>query len=129
MFAKIINQETKEVQVGFGTNIAFYKSLGMTEMDVEQGYNKLWYVKGYAPEKPQSIKEQEVRAVRQRYFEEYVDFYQAKPLYWEELSEEDKYYISSYRVYLKDYTLEENWWEHNPMTIDEWKKHQESGDL
>lgn len=52
-YAKIINQETKAVDVGVGTNIDFYKSLGMTEMDVEQAYNGGWYVAGYAPAKPQ----------------------------------------------------------------------------
>ena len=52
-YAKIINQDTKECQVGTGTNVKFYKSIGMTEMDVEQAYNGQWYVAGYAPAKPE----------------------------------------------------------------------------
>lgn len=53
MYAKIVNEETKECSVGLGDNIDFYKSIGMTDMEVEQGYNGLWYVQGYAPqEKP-----------------------------------------------------------------------------
>lgn len=52
MYAKIINEETKQCEVGIGTNTEFYKSIGMTEMDVEQAYNGQWYVAGYAPEKP-----------------------------------------------------------------------------
>lgn len=119
-YAKIINETTKEVQVGLGTNTEFYKSIGMVEMDVEKAYNGNWYKKGYAPKKPQSEKEKEVRAVRSEYFDKYVDFYQSKPLYWEELDDETKQHISEYRVYLKDYTKEEKWWEKNPMTYEEW---------
>ena len=53
MYAKIINNETKEVMVGNGTNESYYRSIGMTEMDVEKSYNGSWYLKGYAPQKPQ----------------------------------------------------------------------------
>lgn len=59
MKAKIINETTKECSVGIGTNTAFYESIGMSEMDVEQAYNGRWYVKGYAPAKPQSVINQE----------------------------------------------------------------------
>jgi hypothetical protein len=49
-YAKIENEETKQCSVGLGTNIDFYKSIGMVEMDVEQAYNGRWYLMGYAPE-------------------------------------------------------------------------------
>ena len=52
-YAKIVNEETKQCEVGIGTNTNFYESVGMTEMDVEQAYNGFWYVKGYVPEKPE----------------------------------------------------------------------------
>ena len=52
-YAIIVNQETKAVNVGLGTNVKFYQSIGMTEMQVEQAYNGQWYVAGYAPQKPQ----------------------------------------------------------------------------
>ena len=52
-YAKVINEETKLCEVGLGTNSAFYKSIGMTEMDVEQAYNGQWYVKGFAPVQPE----------------------------------------------------------------------------
>lgn len=58
-YAKIINQETKACSVGLGTNVEFYKSIGMTEMDVEQAWNGTWYVKGYAPEKPTPTDEEQ----------------------------------------------------------------------
>lgn len=119
-YAKIIDEKTKACEVCSGTNAKFYKSIGMVEMEVEQAYDGYWYKKGYGPKKPQSEKEQEVRAVRSEYFDKYIDFYQSKPLYWEELDEETKQYISEYRIYLKDYTKDENWWEQNPMTYEEW---------
>lgn len=52
-YAKIINEETKEVQIGVGVNDDYYASIGMTEMDVEQAYNGSWYLKGYTPQKPE----------------------------------------------------------------------------
>lgn len=61
-FAKIENEETKVVSVGTGTDIEFYKAVGMTEMEVEQGYNGSWYLQGYAPEKPQELIEAEALA-------------------------------------------------------------------
>lgn len=52
-YAKVINEETKQCDVGLGTNIEFYQSIGMSEMDVEQAYNGAWYVMGYAPLEPE----------------------------------------------------------------------------
>ena len=51
-YAKIENEETKQVSVGLGTNTEFYQSIGMVEIDVEQAYDGTWYVKGYAPAEP-----------------------------------------------------------------------------
>lgn len=61
-FAKVINEETKQCDVGLGTNTKFYESIGMTEMEVEQGYDGNWYLQGYAPEKPQEQIEAEALA-------------------------------------------------------------------
>lgn len=58
-YAKIINEETKQVSIGTGDDIDFYKSVGMSEMDVEQAYDGNWYVKGYEPEKPVPTKEEQ----------------------------------------------------------------------
>ena len=54
-YAKIINEETKQCEVGIGTNSKFYESIGMQEIDVEQDWLGQWYVMGYAPEKPESV--------------------------------------------------------------------------
>lgn len=51
-YAKVINEETKQCQVGLGTNEQFYQSIGMTKMDVEQAYDGGWYIYGHAPQKP-----------------------------------------------------------------------------
>lgn len=52
MYAKIINNETRACIVGIGTNTEYYRSIGMTDMAVERGYDGAWYVEGYAPQKP-----------------------------------------------------------------------------
>lgn len=72
MYAKVINEETKQCEVGTGTNTDFYKSIGMTEMDVEQAYNGGWYVKGFAPEKPEPTHE-DVAQIRASEYQAKVD--------------------------------------------------------
>ena len=59
-YAQIVDKQTKLVVVGTGTDSAYYQSIGMTPMDVEQAYNGAWYVKGYAPSKPESTIEEQV---------------------------------------------------------------------
>ena len=66
-YAKIINEETKSCEVGLGTNTSFYASIGMTEMEVEQAYNGEWYLKGYAPAKPEPTLEEQVSSLEQTY--------------------------------------------------------------
>ena len=66
-YAKVINKETKEVSVGTGTNSAFYKSIGMVEMEVEQAYDGSWYLAGYAPAKPEPTKEEQQKARENAY--------------------------------------------------------------
>lgn len=51
-YAKVINEETKACEVGLGTNSAFYQSIGMIEMEVEQSYDGTWYLQGFAPVRP-----------------------------------------------------------------------------
>lgn len=65
-YSKIINEETKLVVVGTGTDNAYYESIGMTQMDVEQAYNGAWYVKGYAPA-PEPTIEERVLSLEQTY--------------------------------------------------------------
>lgn len=62
LYAKIEDESRKTVSVGTGTNIDFYESIGMTLMDVEQGWDGSWYVAGYAPAKPKDVAEAEALA-------------------------------------------------------------------
>ena len=61
-YAKIINEETKEVQIGVGVNDEYYASIGMTEMEVEQAYTGLWYLNGYDPQKPEPTPKEIIQA-------------------------------------------------------------------
>lgn len=71
-YAKIVNEETKACEVGLGTNSTFYQSIGMTEIEVEQGYDGNWYVLGFAPIKPEPTYE-EVRQTREQLYKEQKD--------------------------------------------------------
>lgn len=71
-YAKIIDEEAKTVSVGTGTDTAAYKSMGFKEMDVERAYDGIWYLSGYAPEKPTPTKEEQ-SANRERAYQQTVD--------------------------------------------------------
>lgn len=72
-YAKITDDTKKTVSVGTGTNAKFYESIGMTKMEVEQAYNGQWYVKGYAPEKPQELVEAEIQQEFTSAIQNYLD--------------------------------------------------------
>jgi len=48
-YAIVINEETNEVQVGLGTDEAFYKSIGMTKRNVSQASDGRWYLSKSLP--------------------------------------------------------------------------------
>lgn len=115
-----------------------YSDKQRADFIVENNHNKGYEIKEVADgleawgltaeeqtEKDLEDKKTSVRAVREQYFTDYVDWYQSKPLLWEELTEEEKTDIANYRQYLRDYTSGESWWENNPLTFNEWKKGQE----
>ena len=116
-YARIVNEETKAGEVGLGTNSAFYQSIGMSEMEVEQAYDGAWYLKGYAPEKPIEEKKAEVRAVRNQYLEQTDKVMLADY----PITDDERELYKQYRAYLRDYTLSENWWKVIPLTFEEWK--------
>ena len=121
MYAKIENEETKQVSVGTGTNVEFYRSIGMSEMEVEQAYDGSWYVKGFAPEKPVEELQAQVRSVRNQYLEQ-TDKYMIADY---PITDDERELYKQYRTYLRDYTLSENWWESNPLKFEEWNKPKE----
>lgn len=116
-YARIVNEETKACEVGTGTNVEFYRSIGMSEMEVEQAYNGSWYLKGYAPQKPIEQREVEVRTVRNQYLEQTDKFMIADY----PITEEERELYKQYRVYLRAYPECRDWYKANPKTYDEWK--------
>lgn len=120
-YARIIDESTKQVQVGVGCPDEYYIEIGMTLMDVEQAYNGNWYVKGYAPIEPELTEDElkeRVRIVRNRYLQD-TDFTQLNDA---PFTSEQKLQYAQYRQYLRDYTKGENWWLNNPKTFEEWKE-------
>ena len=116
-FAKILDNESKLCSIGIGTDTEFYRSIGMSEMEVEQAYNGQWYVKGYAPEKPVEQREAEVRAVRNQYLEQ-TDKYMIADY---PITDEERELYKQYREYLRTYPECQDWYKANPNTFEEWK--------
>ena len=50
-YAKL--DENGNLQVGIGTDVDYYKSIGMELMSVEKGWDGNWYLEGQVPQKPQ----------------------------------------------------------------------------
>lgn len=74
-YAKVIDENTKEVQIGVGCPIEYYIEIGMEYMEVEDCYNGKWYVKGYAPKEPEPAPKtkEEIKAIREQLYKEQVD--------------------------------------------------------
>ena len=51
-YAKIVDDETKLVIVGGGSDTNYYQSIGFSQMEVEMAWNGSYYLQGYAPLKP-----------------------------------------------------------------------------
>ena len=66
-YAQIVNEETKQVNVGIGTDEEFYKSLGMTKMNVEQAWNGSWYIEGYVPPEPEESLQEKLTELEEKY--------------------------------------------------------------
>ena len=63
-----------------------------------------------------------VRAVRNRYLEQTDKYLSISDF---PITDEERESYKAYRVYLRDYTLEDEWWTANPKTYDEWKEQQQ----
>ena len=74
------------------------------------------------PEPSDEEKKAQVRSVRNQYLKEYIDDRAKSPFMWDEVPEEEKALIGEYRKYLMDYPETEGWYEHSPMTFEEWKQ-------
>lgn len=128
-YAKIINNKTREVQIGVGCSDEYYVEIGMEIMNVEQAYNGKWYVAGYAPVQPEPTVEDKkmvVRATRDQYINDIewrVSRYRdQKEMGIATTDDENTYFqILEYMQYLRDYPESTaDWYEHNPKTWEEW---------
>ena len=128
-YAKIIDEQTKEVQVGVGCDDAYYIEIGMTKMDVERAYNGLWYQAGYAPSKPEPTVDEKkamVRAVRDEYIngiEWRVSRYRDQAELEIPTTDTHETYVKilEYMQYLRDYPESSGtWYENNPLDFDSW---------
>lgn len=115
-YAKIEDEKTKLCTVGIGENIQYYKSLGMIEQEVEQAWNGAWYIAGHKPDKPVFYAQHDVRMVRNQYLND-TDKYFISDY---PITDEDKENYRQYRVYLRDYTKNNDWWLNNPETFEKW---------
>ena len=118
MYAKIINEETKQCEVGIGTNTAFYESIGMTDMDVEQGHDGAWYVKGYAPSKPTEVLAQEKRAERDALLAQ-TDKYMLSDF---PITDEEREQYKAYRQYLRDVPAQPDFPSVELLSFEDWNK-------
>lgn len=48
-YCKIVDDETKQVNIGLGDDVAFYKSIGFELADVAQGNDGQWYLSDFVP--------------------------------------------------------------------------------
>lgn len=122
-YAKIIDEETKEVQIGVGCDDEYYIKIGMTLMNVVQAYNAKWYVAGYEPVKPEPTEDDLkiwVRATRNSFLLD-TDYTQLNDA---PFNAYEKQSYAEYRQYLRDYTNQDLWWLNDPKTYSEWKKGQ-----
>jgi coenzyme F420-reducing hydrogenase delta subunit len=71
-YAKVIN-ELNQCEVGLGDDVEFYQSIGMTEIEVEQGYDGIWYVAGCAPQQTVEEKNEAIKRTRANLYAELID--------------------------------------------------------
>lgn len=88
------------------------------EVEFAESYRGVIYI---VPAELQTAKETAIRAVRDQYLVEYVDSVVSNPLRWADMSADVQAQITNYRRYLLDYTNNDNWYEQNPLTFEEWK--------
>lgn len=74
-YCKVINDETKEVSIGLGNNVDFYKSIGFKKKEVVEVDGR-YYLKGFEPEadlnKIKELKKIELKKeVEEKFYAEY----------------------------------------------------------
>ena len=67
VYAKVIDEQTKQCEIGFGNDDKFFTDLGFTKQEFEQGYDGNYYLKGYVPQKPQPTIQEQVITLEKKY--------------------------------------------------------------
>lgn len=91
----------------------------ITEIEPDKDARRFQIIK--IPQSTEDEQKEIVRNIRNVYLETHVDPYQLV-LRWESLPNDEKESRKEYRNYLLNYTEEKTWWEHNPLTFEEWLK-------
>lgn len=105
MYSKIVNEETNEVQVGFGDNKDYFESLGMSMQEVEQCQTSgRWYLKGKMPIEEKAA---DMRLKRDEILSSYdwrIERYKEQKSIGAETTDPDEVFLSllEYRQYLRD---------------------------
>lgn len=73
-------------------------------------------------------KKQYIRSIRNSYLVKYVDPKQLV-LVWNSLTGDEQKEYMDYRQYLLDYPQQEEWWEKEPLTFEQWKVPMESEEI
>ena len=95
----------------------------ITITEIRETEDQVEFIDGnyYIGENPiREAKQVSIRNVRNDYLEKYVDPVVSNPLRWADLTEIEQQRYVYYRLYLLNYTKEENWWEKEPKTFEEW---------
>lgn len=71
------------------------------------------------PEPSDEEKKAQVRSVRNQYLEQTDKYLSVQDF---PITDEERELYRQYRVYLRDYTMSENWWESNPLKFEEWNE-------
>lgn len=75
------------------------------------------YLEAVNPPEPSiEDKQVQVRSVRNQYLKQSDEFM----IVDYPITDDERGLYRQYRVYLRDYTLSENWWESNPLKFEEW---------
>lgn len=69
----------------------------------------------------QKAQQEFVRTKRDNLLKTEIDPVVSNVLRWDDMSDEEKSQYMDYRTYLLDYTTTQDWYEKNPLTLDEWK--------
>lgn len=99
-------------------NNEFIEYERIEEYEFAEMYNGVIYV---SKDELIEVKKAHVRSIRDSYLVKYVDSVVSNPLRWADMSDEEKKVYTDYRRYLLDYTTQENWYESNPLTLEDWK--------